>query len=144
VETLGHGSSLIIDGLGASTNLSKQESSKDFLKTLAKQLEPKATLEFSLVSDSGGHSVLLTLPESHLTIHVFDALGFVSLRVFSALDLAPDYFSSELKKFFTVSRLRNHLSNHSKTLSSDKLRREKALLGDRRYAEIRLDTNLLF
>lgn len=144
METLGHGSSLIIDGLGASTNLNKQEASKDFLKTLAIKLEPKATLEFSLFSDDTGHSVLLDLPESHLTIHVFDTHGFVSLRIFSPFDLSPDYFSSALKSFYNVSRLRNHLSNHSKTLSKNNSRREKALLGDRRYTEIRLDTNLLF
>jgi len=147
VETLGHGSYLIIDGLKANKNLSNSEFVSQFLIQVAATVEPSinAKLEVYASPDiESGVSALAILAESHIELHTFECHEALSLRIFSRYNLMPDAFSKALKSAFGIKRSSHHLSNHSKTASGKPERRKKVLLGDRQYTSLRLDKNLMF
>ncbi|MCA9837999.1 MAG: S-adenosylmethionine decarboxylase [Trueperaceae bacterium] len=147
MESLGHGSYLIIDGLGSQSTTLSLENAKSFLSDLASQLEPIVQPQFTvaqLESKEEGYSVLMQLPESHIALHLFPACQALSLRVFSRYDISLESFTTALKEQFSLNRVSSHLSNHCRTLSSKADRRLRGLQGDRNYTSVRLNKSLLF
>jgi S-adenosylmethionine/arginine decarboxylase-like enzyme len=142
VESLGYGTHLIIDGFSATTeSLLDKNMVNACLQEVAGMLEATQA-ELLSAEDQTGISATLKLTESHVSLHTFSTFGTLSLHIFSRHDLRPGDMTDALGKHFGVRRVESHLSNHSRTLPQDQAARQRALLGDRAYSALRLDTSL--
>jgi S-adenosylmethionine/arginine decarboxylase-like enzyme len=138
VETLGYGTLLIVDGFNAETEaLTSSATIETCLHEVAGLLESTQSDLLSLETSSG-NSATLRLAESHVSLHTFRDSSSLCLRVFSRHDLRLGEMTDVLEKHFVVRRAESYLSSHSRTMPSDTEARQRALLGDRNYCELRL------
>ena len=149
METLGYGSHLILDGFRAergaeqpkpASPLADEARLRSLLRTLALGLEPKLEPEVWLERQNEGepgYSGAVWQAESHLAVHSFERLGALTLSVFSRRGLDPRAFERALEPF-GLRRFESHLKNHAKTMARESAQRRRTLLGDRRYAALRL------
>lgn len=148
METLGYGTHLIIDGFNVDeVTLLDTSLLHGFLLEQATRLEPgkRAAPEVHTVTVlPTGLSAALLLPESHLSLHTFVESRILTLSVFSRHGLALGDFTDSLAATFRVRRFESHLSNHSRTMSKEDLRRTRTLHGERSYAATRLTGAFVF
>jgi S-adenosylmethionine/arginine decarboxylase-like enzyme len=138
VENFGYGTLLIVDGFNADgENLKDVTTIETCLREVAGLLEANQSDLLSLETSSG-NSATLRLAESHVSLHTFRDPSSLCLRVFSRHDVRPGDITDLLEKHFGVRRVESYLSNHSRTMPSDSEARQRALLGDRNYCELRL------
>ncbi|CAN5908017.1 hypothetical protein BH24DEI2_BH24DEI2_12730 [soil metagenome] len=148
METLGYGTHLVIDGFAADgATLLDTAVLQSFLLEQADLLEPgkRAVPEVHTVEVlPTGLSAALLLPESHLSLHTFVESRIITLSVFSRHGLALGSLTDSLAATFRVRRFESHLSNHSRTMSKEDLRRTRTLHGERSYAATRLTGAFVF
>ena len=148
MESLGYGTHLIIDGFAAeAAALLDTAVLETFLLEQAARLEPgkRAAPEVHTVEVlPTGLSAALLLPESHLSLHTFNKDRILTLSVFSRHGLALGELTDSLAKTFGVRRFESHLSNHSRTMSKEDVRRTRTLQGERSYAAVRLTEAFAF
>lgn len=96
-----------------------------------------------LVEDSDGFTAGLLGSEAHAVLHLFPALGTMSLQVFSRRDVMLSDLTRNLSQRFGVGRFESHLGNATKALPKDSERLKRVLAGDRSYARVRLEDSSL-
>jgi hypothetical protein len=96
-----------------------------------------------LVDDEDGFSAAVRGAEAHAVLHLFPAIGKMSLQVFSRRDLLLSDLTRQLASRFDVGRFESHLGNATKALPKERSLLISALAGDRSYARVRLDDRLL-
>ena len=144
MNSLGYGAHMIVDGYGASAPLHDEgwviETAYQLLNTLGSvSVDPlKVSYWFP-----DGVSVALALPEAHLTLHTFAARRLVCLGMFSPQLLSAQGITGVFRGRLGVGRLEGHLGSRSVILPQDEERALKYLLGERSYADVRLDESLL-
>jgi S-adenosylmethionine decarboxylase len=145
MDTLDYGRRFIVDGTrpGAWPPLDRTDV-EAYLLQLHDQLEggrvPTIT---QLVEDVDGFSAAACGAEAHVVLHLFPALGYVSLQVFSRRDVLLSDMTRNLGQHFGVGRFESHLGNATKSLPKEPERLRRVLAGDRDYARIRLTDKLV-
>lgn len=103
----------------------------------------RAAVASVVVEEEDGFSAGLLGSEAHVVLHLFPALGTLSLQVFSRRDVLLSDLTRNLSQRFGVGRFESHLGNATKALPKDQQRLGRVLLGDRSYARVRLgDTTM--
>ncbi|ADI14322.1 S-adenosylmethionine decarboxylase [Truepera radiovictrix] len=145
MDTLAYGAHLIVDGYGAKEAPLVDEAhalgvARELLEALGLGSTPTLTLTHRA---RDGLSVGVALPESHLTLHTFQPAQRLSLGIFSRQTLALGEVLELLRVRFGLGRLESHLDSRSVVLPHDEERARTFLLGERTYADLRLDDTLL-
>ena len=143
MDTLGYGAHLIVDGFGASAPL------LDESWVVAAALELHAAqgwAESPLTQVSywfpDGVSVGLSLPNGHLTLHTFAAHQRLTLSVFNPQVLTTAGLTDILRARFSLGRLEAYLGSRTVALPQNHERAVKQIIGERHYADLRLDESL--
>lgn len=145
---LGFGSYYIIDGYQAGeAQLADEHHLRTVMTAWAQRLEPHIEPGVVLVSarapQTAGVSVGVNLPESHLALHTFPDRRNFSAQIFSRRIIAVQVIIDELKSQLGMGRFESHLGTRSKTFPANEAALRQVLLGDRDYADARLDESLL-
>ncbi len=145
MERLGFGTHLVIDGYQSrAERLSDDAVLRSLLEELAKQLEPEANVSAVLKQgEDQGISAAVVLAESYATIHTFPKRQCWSFQLFSRKDLEFSDISQKVREALKPGRIESHLSSRAKVMPRQKLELKRNLLGDRDYADVRLDESLL-
>ncbi len=144
MNSLGYGAQVIVDGYGAAAPLHDEgwivETAYRLLGTLGSAGGDPLKVSYWFPE---GVSVGLALPEAHLTLHTFAARRLVCLGVFSPQLLSARELTDVFRERFAVGRLEGHLGSRSVLLPQDEGVALNYLLGERSYADVRLDESLL-
>lgn len=147
METLGYGTHLLLDGFKADERaLADEAAVRAAVLALAQALEPRHAPDVLLEhldGPLGGHSAAALLAESHLTLHTFPAAQRLSASVFSRHGLDVKALSELLSRHCGARRFESHLKNHGRTMAKGLERRRRTLLGDRQYAALRLQDQVI-
>jgi hypothetical protein len=145
MDTLDYGRRFIVDaGRPGAWPVLDDEEVQAYLLQLHDLLEggrsPTVTL---LVKDADGFTAAACGAEAHVVLHLFTALGSVSLQVFSRRDVLLSDLTRNLGQRFGVGRFESYLGNATKSLPTEPERLRRVLEGDRAYARIRLNDGLV-
>lgn len=149
MESLGYGTHLIIDGFkGQAAYLGERAQAERLLQDIAALLEPRnakppAVLLESCGAPTPGLSAALLQAEAYVTLHTFTEMQAASLTVFSRHGSDLGSLTERLEAFYGLRRFESHLKNHARTMVKDLERRRRTLLGDRQYAALRLQDQVV-
>lgn len=96
-----------------------------------------------VVEEEDGFTAGLRGSEAHVVLHLFPALGVLSLQVFSRRDVLLSDLTRNLAQRFGVGRFESHLGHATKALPKDEELLGQVLAGDRSYARVRLGDDTL-
>lgn len=96
-----------------------------------------------VVEEEDGFSAGVLGHEAHVVLHLFPALGGLSLQVLSRRDVLLSDLTRSLGQRFGVGRFESHLGQATKSLPKEQDRLRRVLAGDRAYARVRLADNTL-
>jgi hypothetical protein len=145
MDSLDYGRRFILDGRlprGSRTH-SRGEVEKYLLELHARLEGRHAPGETVVVEDDDGLTAAIRGAEAHVVLHLFPRLARLSLFVFTRRDVLLSDLTRDLGMHFDVGRFDSHLGNAAKALPKEADRLRRTLAGDRSYARIRLDDNLL-
>ncbi len=135
---------MIVDGYGASAPLHDEgwviETAYRLLNTLGSVSGDPVRVSYWFPD---GVSVALALPEAHLTLHTFAERRLVCLGIFNPQLLFARGMTDVFQGRFEVGRLEGHLGSRSVILPQNEESMLKYLMGERSYADVRLDERLL-
>ncbi|HEX7004656.1 MAG TPA: hypothetical protein VF168_10775 [Trueperaceae bacterium] len=115
-----------------------------YLAELNELLEgPRKPALSLVVEEADGFSACVLGHEAHVVLHLFPALGVLSLQVFSRRDVLLSDLTRNLGQRFGVGRFESHLGHATKSLPKDEERLARVLRGDRSYARVRLRDSTL-
>ena len=144
MNSLGYGPHMIIDGYGASAPLLDEGwvigTAYGLLGTLSSENGDPVKVSHWFPD---GVSVALVLPEAHLTLHTFAGRRLACLGMFSPQLLSAQNVTRVFQERFGVGRLEGQLGSRSVVLHQDGESAFKYLMGERSYADVRLDESLL-
>lgn len=142
METLGFGSHLILDGFQAdAAALADEARVRAVLGELQESLEPTATGALQIHMAAAGISARIILAESHLSLHTFPGRRCFCLDLFSRKAFRIPTILGVMRREFEPGRLESHRSARSKSFSCGQ-GELAGLLGERAYADVRLDETL--
>jgi hypothetical protein len=145
MDSLDYGRRFIIDARlpGPSRNYANDEIGKYLLELHARLEGDRSPGETVIVQDDDGITAAIRGAEAHAVLHLFPGLARLSLFVFTRRDVLLSELTRGLGSHFDVGRFDSHLGNAAKALPKETDRLRRTLAGDRSYARIRLDDNLL-
>jgi len=141
MDALEYGRRFTIDAFRSGKELRPtKEELKQYLSELHSQLEKAhRDPEIVVVKDSTGLSGAISGAESDLSLHLFPQLGALTLKVLTRRDVLLSQLTDSLAQRFDVGRFESHLSNVARALPAQDVRLRRVLMGDRSYAQARLD-----
>ncbi len=141
METLGFGSHLILDGFQAdAAALADEARVRALLGELQESLDPAATGALRVHVSDAGISARVVLAESHLSLHTFPGRRCFCFDLFSRKEFIQLTVTRAVRRSCAPGRLESHRSTRSKSFSGQE--GTASLLGERAYADVRLDETL--
>jgi len=139
-DSLGYGTHLILDGFRSdAARLADDEAFVEALRAIFKTMGG-AGGEPVVVRPEGeaGMSGAIVGAEAYLCLHTFPALDKLSLEAFSGRALPSQPITDAVVERFGVGRVESRVHGRGRLLPRGREALERALLGDRSYARLRL------
>lgn len=137
MKRLACGTHLILDGFGVEAGVAGDDRIDRFLDALTEfwPLGEGERYRFRLES---GSSAVQTGRHGYALLHFFEKEGWLVADMFTAAEADPTAAATIIERAFELSRFDLRLTRRSRLFPEDESELEKAVLGERHYAQARL------